>query len=464
MDILKEIVLFVNNFFLIYIILYGSFMFLSVVSGSISFYFSSRRKKLKNTIERDYYIPISILVPAHNEAVTILNSIDSLLNLDYRLYEIIIIDDGSTDETLDKLKKHYDLVEVNKVIRAKLKTKNIKRYYESKKTNKILVIEKENGGKADSLNAGINAATNPYVVTIDADTILDKNSLTELAKLVMEDNEVIAAGGVIRLSNELEIKDGKIIRRRLPNNPLEVIQCLEYDRTFLAGRTVFDLYNGNLIISGAFGLFKKQLLLNINGYKTNTIGEDMELVLRLHDYCRSNKINYKIKYANEATCYTQAPSNLKDLKKQRKRWHKGLMQSLSAHMNMLFNPKFGLVGTLSFIYYLVYELLAPITETIGLVFIILAYCLEIINIKFMLMYLLIYVLLCTIFTITSFFNRAYTNINDITMKEYFKVIFYSLIENFGFRQLVNIYRLEAFFSRGKNKLNWGSIERKKMSK
>ena len=161
MDILKEIVLFVNNFFLIYIILYGSFMFLSVVSGSISFYFSSRRKKLKNTIERDYYIPISILVPAHNEAVTILNSIDSLLNLDYRLYEIIIIDDGSTDETLDKLKKHYDLVEVNKVIRAKLKTKNIKRYYESKKTNKILVIEKENGGKADSLNAGINAAPNP---------------------------------------------------------------------------------------------------------------------------------------------------------------------------------------------------------------------------------------------------------------------------------------------------------------
>ena len=239
-----------------------------------------------------------------------------------------------------------------------------------------------------------------------------------------------------------------------------MFQCLEYDRTFLASRTVFDLYNGNLIISGAFGLFKKQFVIEINGYKVNTIGEDMELVMRLHDYAITNKIPYKIVYATDAVCYTQAPSSLKDFKRQRKRWQVGLLQSLNSHRNMLLNPRYGLIGTFSYLYYLIYELLAPLTETIGLIFIFISFYVELINVKFMIMYILIYIVFCATFTITTFLNRTYTEMYNMTLKDLIKIVFYSFLENFGFRQLANIYRLEAFINYRKHKLEWNKIKRK----
>lgn len=295
MDFIRQLTLFVNEFFLYYIMVYGSILFLSVVVGLIIFYFNNRKKKLKNDVKRDYYVSVSILVPAYNEEVTIVDTVESLLKLDYKLCEIIVIDDGSTDKTVQRLIDKYELFEVDKVVRKQIKTKPIKKYYISKKYPKLTVVSKENGGKSDSLNAGINTASSVYFLTIDADSILQKDSLTELAKLVMEDSNTIAVGGVIKLSNEFKIKNGEIKAHQLPKKIVEIFQCLEYDRTFLAGRTVFDLYNGNLIISGAFGLFKKSFVVDIGGYKTNTIGEDIELVLRLHDYAITSKIPYSIK-------------------------------------------------------------------------------------------------------------------------------------------------------------------------
>lgn len=463
MESLKRITLLVNDFFLYYIVLYGSFLFLSAIIGAFIFYLTQRKKRYKNEIERDFYLPVSIVVPAYNEEITIIQTVDSLLNLNYKLYEIIVVDDGSKDDTLDLLIEHYHLKSVPKIVRRKLKTKPVKAYYEGNLKVKLTVVSKENGGKADALNAGINTANSPYFLTIDADSVLQPNSLTELAKPIMEDMSIIAAGGVIKLSNGLVLKDGKIVDYHLPKKYLEMVQTLEYDRTFLASRTIFDLFNGNMIVSGAFGLFKKQIVIDAGGYKTNTIGEDMELVIRLHDYAITNKMEYRIKYVPEAICYTQAPKKLKDFKKQRKRWHTGLLQSLMNHKNMFFNPKYGLLGTISFSYYWVYELFAPITETVGLIFIVLSYFLELINFKFMIIYFAIYILFCTIFTITTFFNRIYTTTNHITMSDFIRVVFYSIIENFGFRQLVNWYRLTAFFTYRKNKLSWGKITRSKIN-
>lgn len=459
---LRKITLLVNDFFLYYIIIYGSFLFLSALIGAIYFYLEERKRKYKNQIERDYYIPVSIIVPAYNEEVTIIDTIDSLLNLDYKLYEIIVVDDGSKDKTLELLINHYHLKKVAKVVRKKLTTAKVKAYYEGNPKVRLTVVAKVNGGKADALNAGINASSFPYFLTIDADSILEKNSLTEIVKPIMEDNRVIAAGGVIKLSNDLVIKDGKIIDYKLPKKYLEMIQTLEYDRTFLASRAVFDLFNGNLIVSGAFALFKKQYVIEAGGYKINTVGEDMEIILRLHDYAITNKIPYRIKYVSSAVCYTQAPSKLKDFKKQRKRWHNGLFQSLIAHKNMFFNPKYGYLGSISTLYYWIYELIAPLTETIGLIFIFISYFLELINLKFMIIYLGIYILFCTTFTITTFFNRTYTNMNNITIKDFLRVLFYALIENIGFRQLVNWYRLSSFFETKKNKMRWEKITRKKV--
>lgn len=462
MEILRKITLIVNDFFLYYVLIYGTFLFISAVAGALIFYITERKKKYKNEIEREFYIPVSIIVPAYNEEVTIISTIDSLLHLNYKLYEIVVVDDGSSDKTLKTVIDHYNLKKVKKVIRKKLNTKEVKAYYVGMDNVNITLVEKENGGKSDALNAGINAANSPYFLTIDADSILDKNSLTELIKPFMEDSSTIASGGVIKLSNGMEIKNGEPVSYKLPKKYLEMMQTLEYDRTFLGSRTVFDLFNGNLIISGAFGLFKKDTVMQAGGYKTNTIGEDMELVIRLHDFAISNKIPYRITYVPNAICYTQAPNNIKDLKKQRKRWHIGLFQSLMAHKNMLFSPKYKVVGTLSFLYYFVYELFAPFTETIGLIFIVISYFLEMINYKFMLLYYGIYLLFCTIFTITTFFNRTYTKSNNINLKYFLKVVFYAIIENFGFRQLINIYRLTSLLGYRKNKLSWNKVSRNKM--
>ncbi len=462
MSFLRRLTLWINDFFLCYIIVYGSFLFASAMIGALIFYLTERKKKYKNEIKRDYYIPVSIIVPAYNEEVTIVSTIDSLLNLDYKLYEIIVVDDGSKDKTLQTVIDHYHLKKIPKVVRKKIKTENVKAYYEGNLKVKLTVVAKNNGGKADALNAGINTSSFPYFLTIDADSILQKDSLTELVKPIMEDSTIIVAGGVIKLSNGLTFKDGEIIDYHLPKKYLEMIQTLEYDRTFLASRAVFDLFNGNLIVSGAFGLFKKQYAIEVGGYKTNTVGEDMEIILRLHDYAITTKIPYRIKYVPDAVCYTQAPSKLKDFKKQRKRWQNGLFQSLMSHKNMFFNPKYGLLGFVSFLYYWVYELLAPLTETVGLAFIFLSYFLELMNLKFMIIYLAIYLLFCTIFTIATFFNRTYTISNKITVKDFIRVVFYAMIENIGFRQLVNWYRLSSFFGTHKNKMNWAKITRTKM--
>lgn len=462
MDLLRQITIFINNFFLAYIAVYGSLLFISIVFGASIFYIDERKKKFKSTIDREYYIPISIVVPAYNEAVTIISTIDSLMNLDYKLYEVIVVDDGSTDETFKKIVDHYKLKPVKKVIRKKIPTKRVKEIYENHDKLKLTVIKKENGGKADSLNVGINASNYPYVLTIDADSVLDVNALTEIVKPVVEDSSVVAVGGVIKLSNEVQIKDGKIISHKLPSKYLEIIQSLEYDRTFLASRTVFDFINANIIISGAFGLFQKKVIFDIGGYKTNTVGEDMELVMRIHDYLRFKNEKYKIRYATSAVCYTQAPDKLSDFRKQRTRWHIGLIQSLKTHRNIFLNPKYGVLAYISYPYYLVYELLAPVTETVGLVFIFISFYLELINFNFMIQYLLIYVLFCTIFTISTFFNRVYTNMNSISISDFFKVILFSFLENFGFRQLVNLYRLSAFFTYRKNKMSWSKISRNKI--
>lgn len=463
MDFLRRLTLFINDFFLYYIIIYGSILFVSAMIGAFVFYFQERRKKYKNQIERKFYLPVSIIVPAYNEEVTIISTINSLLKLDYKLYEIIIVDDGSSDNTLNKIIEYYNLKKVKKVVRNKMKTKKVKAYYEGNAKVKLIVVAKENGGKADALNAGINISSFPYFLTIDADSVLQKDSLTEIVKPIIENNNTIAVGGVIKLSNNLNFKNGEVIEDKLPHGYLEMIQTLEYDRTFLAGRTVFDLFNGNLIISGAFGLFNKQRVIEIGGYKLNTVGEDMELVIRLHDYAISNKINYSVKYATNAICYTQAPSTLHDLKKQRQRWHTGLFQSLMIHKNMFLNPKYKALGLLSFPYYWVYELLAPLTETIGLIFIVISYFLELINFRFMIIYFATYVMFCTIFTVTTFFNRTYIKNHQISLYDFIKVLFYSFIENFGFRQLLNLYRLEAFFLYHKNKLKWGQITREKVN-
>ena len=350
----------VNAFFTVYLVGYSTFLFLSVVVGSIDLYQSRQRARMRNALWQSYYVPVSILVPAYNEEVTVVDTVRSLLALDYKLFEIIIMDDGSKDATSQVLIDAFDMVQVHRPIRQVVPCQPAVAVYEAKGTRvPVTLIRKRNGGKADSLNMGINCARYPYFICMDADSVLQYDSLERIVRPVLEDPNVVAVGGSVRPANGVVIKDGRVKRYRLPKNILAAMQALEYDRSFLAARILFDKFNGNLIISGAFGLFHKSTVIAVGGYDRGTMGEDMELVVKLHEFCRANHRPYRIRFASDAVCWSQAPERLRDLGKQRKRWHLGLFQCLWSHRRILANPSFGLVGVVSYVYFTLYELLSP---------------------------------------------------------------------------------------------------------
>lgn len=444
-------------FFVIYLLGYSTFLFISVVSGGNELFENIKKKELRNEIHHGYYVPISIIVPAYNEEITIIETINSLLNLDYKIYEIIVVNDGSSDKTLEMAIKNFDLQLVNRPIRKQLECEDSVSVYENIGPNKtsITLIDKVNGGKADAINMGINASRYPYFVCIDADSILQSDSLEKIAIPVLENQDVVAVGSMIRISNDSIFKNGKLVELRLPKKLIPALQVLEYERSFLASRIFLDKFNANLIISGAFGLFKKQAVINIGGYQVGSMGEDMELIVKLHSYYRSNKLPYKIKYAYEAVCWTQVPERLRDLLKQRKRWHIGLFQSLTQHKNLF--------TTGSYLYYLIYELLSPFIELGGLFVTLLAAVFGLLNVKYMIYFFLTYALFGSALTVISFLTRNFLSDTKVKFKDVLKAFILCVPENIVLRFIMAWTRMLALlFYRGK-KTNWGSIKRVKIN-
>ena len=451
--VVKTILDWINVFFVIYLIGYSSFLFLAVVVGSSDLYKKRHQEELKNTLLQNYYVPISIIVPAYNEEVTVVETVKSLLSLEYTLYEIIVVDDGSKDTTSQKLIEAFDMKPIRRPIHRKIQCQPEEFIYESVSEKvPLTLIRKKNGGKADSLNMGINA-----------DSVLQYDSLTKISKPLLEQGDIVAVGGVVRPANSVTLEHGRVLNYQLPNNILACMQVLEYDRSFLASRILFDKFNGSLIISGAFGLFKKDTVIAAGGYDHSTMGEDMELVVKLHEYCTMNEIPYCIKYATDAICWSQAPERLRDLCKQRKRWHLGLFQSMWKHRVMLFNAKFGAVSFVSFFYFLLYELLSPFIEIFGVFTMLLAFVFDLINIPFMLLFFGIYALFGCILTLTAFFARTQTIDLKISVMDALKAILLCFIEITFLRFIMAFVRATAFIGYKKKKLNWGRIERKKIN-
>ena len=462
MDFIKMFLNGVGVFFIIYLLGYSTFLFLSVIVGANRLFNSEKKQMLKNELVHDYYLPISIIVPAYNEEVTIINTIKSLLSLDYKLYEIIIVDDGSKDDTSKILIENLNLHRISRPIKISIPCNREKMIYESSDFKvPITLICKENGGKADALNMGINASKYPYFICMDADSILQADALKKIIAPVLEDEKIIAAGGMIQISNDVEFKDAMVSKYRMPKSILASMQVLEYERSFLASRILLDTFNGNLIVSGAFGLFKKSIAIAVGGYDTKTIGEDMELIIKLHVFCRTNKIPYKIAYVSEAICWTQAPEKLGNLVKQRRRWHIGLIQSLKKYRNIFFNIQYGLVSFVSYLYFLIYELLSPFIEVFGLFTIALAIYVDLINIPFMILFFLIYILFGSFLTITSFFTRTYIQKIKISFRDFLKVILLCGFENGALRFILSWVRMAAFFHKNK-RMAWDKFERTKI--
>ncbi|MGL5329286.1 MAG: glycosyltransferase family 2 protein [Peptostreptococcaceae bacterium] len=458
---LENIILITDYVALMYMAILCGIFFIYVIYSSIEL---SRRIKANTISEyieidnKEYYTPVSILVPAYNEEVTICDTIDSLLYVDYSEYEIIVINDGSTDESITKIVDKYDLKPVYKPMKKNIETKEIYMVYSGTYKNRVItLIDKENGGKADALNVGINYSRYPIFVAVDADSMLDKDSVKNIIAPFMKNKKTIAVGGNVKISNYITIENGEIIEIYKPKKMLVAFQMIEYVRSFLINRMSWDNLNMNLIISGAFGAFNKEVVIKVGGYKNNTVGEDMELVMKLHKYFLKNKEQYYIGYAPDANCYTQAPDTLKGLKTQRRRWQIGLIHSMGIHKKMFLGGKWFLAK----IYFLLFEMITPIMELLGMVMITLSFIFGIINLEFLLVYYLMIAVYGFGISATSILLDGYVLKEYTNKKTMRKLILLSTIEPMGYRQIVSLFRISAFIGYRKNKHKWGTIKRNK---
>ena len=412
-----------------------------------------------------YTKPISIIVPAYNEEAGILDSIYSLLSLRYPQTQLLVVNDGSTDHTLNTVIERFRMKKVNTIIREQLKTKPILGIYQSEIHPLLWLIDKQNGGKADALNAGINVAKYPYFCSIDGDSILEERSLLRIMKpIILSNEEVIAAGGNVRIANGLNIQLGSIVQTQLSKSPLVVMQVVEYLRAFLMGRIALSKFNLVLIISGAFSVFSKKWVIEAGGYSTGTIGEDMELVVKLHRLIKEKGLKKRIEFVPDPVCWTEAPQTMTVLRKQRRRWHQGLIESLWKHKKMLFNPKYGSIGLIAFPYFLFIECLGPIIELGGYLYVIIAFFLGDVYYEFSGVLILLFVIYGGLFSASSILLEALSMNSYPNLRETYRMILISLTEVFWYRPLTLFWRCEGFIHFFQKKKEWGNMQRTGLTK
>jgi len=316
---------------------------------------------------------VSIVAPAFNEEKSIVNNVKTLLGLHYRNYEVLVINDGSTDNTFQLIKDNFDLVKVNYYFDYRIPCERIKGIYKSTNPSfkRLTVVDKVNAGnKSDAINAGLNICKNDLLVTIDADSIIEPDALSKLVKPFLEekDKKVIGTGGVIRVLNSCDVEDGKVKQVNLPKKFLPRLQVLEYTRAFLLGRMAWSKLDGLMLISGAMGMFDRETMIKVGGYDASVIGEDMEVVLRMRRYMAEQKKKYIVTYIPDPLCWTEVPEDLKSLKQQRTRWTRGLIDSLIKHKTIFLNKKYGKLGMLGYPFWFIFEWLAPLAAFSGILY------------------------------------------------------------------------------------------------
>jgi len=406
-------------------------------------------------------IPVSLLVPAYNEELTVVDSIKSMLNLNYLNYEVVVINDGSSDNTLNAIINAFGLRKITYPIREQLAAKKIRGIYYNPDIPRLHLIDKENGGKYDALNTGINFSRYPYFVALDADSLLDADALLHIAMAFMQDKYTIAVGGIIRAANGCKIADGKILDTGLPRNGWALFQTMEYLRSFLVGRIVLNRINSMLVISGAFGAFQKSAVLSVGGYTAGALGGDMDLVIKLIRYMQSRKYKYTFSYLPNAVCWTQVPESFGALYRQRRRWQIGLMEVLGRYRKMFFKPGNKLIGMLALPYYFLLEIISPVIELFGFVLVPLAWKLNYISPDSLYLFCMAVFGFGIVTSIGSLAVEEFTNSGYIKMRELFKLSFLSIAENLFYRQLMVLVRFLGIFSYRQNKHIWGDIERYK---
>jgi len=405
--------------------------------------------------------PITLLVPAHNEEKFICTAVRNLLDLDYPELEVIVVNDGSADKTLQMMQKEFCLRLVRAVYVPQVMSAPIRGLYKSDIDVRLLVMDKEPAGsKADAVNAGLNAATSPYVCVVDADSVLERDALLRIMVPVLADpNRVVAAGGIVRVLNGSEIEAGRIRRVRLARKSIEVIQVVEYLRAFLIGREAWARGNMLMIVSGAFGIFRSDLVRAVGGYRSSAIGEDFDLVARLHRHLLDKGADYRIEFVPDPVCWTEVPSDLRSLARQRARWQKGLLDVLWPNRDMLFRRRYGRIGCLALPYLWLFELAAPVIEVTGFATVLLAAVFGALSWTFFLQFVLFGYGFATMISIGSVLQEelTYKRYND--WQDVARLVSYCFLEHFPYRQLHMIWRLQGLWQYFRGDMAWRPLKR-----
>lgn len=449
------------GFIAYFVLLNGGYLLLNIFSMfSLRSYMRHRADFGEDAPYMGMEPPISLLVPAYNEEATIRTSIRSLLQLQYPDFEVVVINDGSKDGTLAVMQQEFELVPHPEPLRLIVGHKPVRGVYRSLRYGSLRVIDKENGGKADALNAGINAARHGLFCAVDADSILQRDSLLRVVQPFIEDERTIAAGGTVRIANGSQVRGGFLVKAGLPSNFLALFQIVEYLRAFLFGRLGWSPLNAVLIISGAFGVFDRDRVMLVGGYDTSTVGEDMELVVRLHRYHRERRIPYRIRYVPDPICWTEAPEDAGTLGRQRSRWQRGLAESLTAHAGLAFSWRGGAAGHLAWPFMALFEWLGPLIELCGYLFMTIGFAFGLVSIPAMLTFMTVAVGMGILLSVNGLLLetlsfRVYSRPRDMAL-----LFLMAILENFGYRQLNTLWRCRGmwqWFSRRKHQ--WGQMQR-----
>jgi cellulose synthase/poly-beta-1,6-N-acetylglucosamine synthase-like glycosyltransferase len=417
--------------------------------------------RLENLSQSSFTPPISLVVPAHNEAGSIVESVNSLLELDYPSLEIILVNDGSRDDSLERMAQAYELVPAHMLYVAEIPTARVKRLYRSLREPRLLVVDKESAGnKADAVNAGLNVCGSPFVCVVDADSLLERDSLTRIVSGIFSDPGcAVAAGGIVRVLNGCNVIEGRLRDIRLPRRPVEILQVVEYLRSFLVGREAWAYLNMLPIISGAFGIFRRDLVLRIGGFRTEAIGEDIDLVVRLHRYLREHAMEYRISFVPDPTCWTEVPSDLKSLARQRARWQQGLLDTLWRNRDMLFRRRYGRIGMLLLPYMWVFELFEPVLELAGYLTIVVAALLGSLSLHLAFQFLLFGYAFATALSVGGVLLEEITYRRYSNWRDVLRLLVFCFLEHFPYRQINLLWRLQGMWRYFRRETSWGELKR-----
>jgi cellulose synthase/poly-beta-1,6-N-acetylglucosamine synthase-like glycosyltransferase len=405
--------------------------------------------------------PITIIAPAFNEAQTIVESVEALLSLEYPDYEVIVVNDGSSDNTLQRLIDRFELRPAARLCDRAAPHAPIRGFHASPRVPRLLVVDKENGGaKSDAVNAGINASRTPIICITDADTLIEPDALLRAAWPFIEDPLTIAVGGTICVSNGSKVRSGRVVEARLPTSFLALVQALEYERVFMLARVGLSRLGAMAIVSGAFGLFRRDAVLEVGGYSLGTVGEDLELVVKLHRHFRENRLPYAIRFMAEPVVWTQAPELLGDLARQRARWQRGALETFWKHRSLALNPRYGAVGLISFGQILLLDVVGPLVAFVGYVVVPLSWAIGLLAQTYFFAFLAAVFGLGMLMGVFSLIMEQIFVAKITRKRDLATMGLIAVVENFGYRQLCNLWRIWGWWQYLRKHAQWGPMTRK----